>query len=108
MYIKTIFGEIENIFGLETYCIFQLYFKISYPEMHKVHSAKCAIGYQEYVGLHLRMITTRLSLLLFVQYTRKNELKVKHILAMFTVIWTWRTSWSSDQHHVIKFSFPCT
>ena len=49
MYIKTIFGEIEIIFGLETYCIFQLYFKNSYPEMHKVQGAKCAIGYQAYV-----------------------------------------------------------
>ena len=48
MYTKTIFGEIEIIFGLKTYCIFQLYLQISYPEMHKVHGAKCAIGYQAY------------------------------------------------------------
>ena len=23
-------------------------------------------------------------------------------------IWAWRPSWSCDQHHVIRFSFPCT
>ena len=23
-------------------------------------------------------------------------------------IWAWWPSWSCDQHHVIRFSFPCT
>ena len=26
----------------------------------------------------------------------------------FYHIWAWRPSWSCDQHHVIRFSFPCT
>ena len=26
----------------------------------------------------------------------------------FTYIWAWRLSWSCDQHHINKFSFPCT
>ena len=26
----------------------------------------------------------------------------------FYHIWMWQPSWSCDQHHVIKFSFPCT
>ena len=26
----------------------------------------------------------------------------------FYHIWAWQPSWSCDQHHVIRFSFPCT
>ena len=26
----------------------------------------------------------------------------------FYHIWAWRPAWSCDQHHVIRFSFPCT
>ena len=26
----------------------------------------------------------------------------------FYHIWAWRPSWSCDQHHINKFSFPCT
>ena len=34
----------------------------------------------------------------------------EHILKGFYHInvWAWRPSWSCDQHHVIRFSFPCT
>ena len=28
--------------------------------------------------------------------------------SVFYLIWAWRPFWSCDQHHVIKFSFPCT
>ena len=26
----------------------------------------------------------------------------------FYNIWTERSSWSCDQHHAVRFSFPCT
>ena len=26
----------------------------------------------------------------------------------FYHLWMWPPSWSCDQHHVIRFSFPCT
>ena len=32
----------------------------------------------------------------------------KKFLKGFYNIWAWRPSWSCNQHHVIKFSFPCT
>ena len=32
----------------------------------------------------------------------------RRFLKGFYHIWAWRTSWSCDQHHVYKFSFPCT
>ena len=33
---------------------------------------------------------------------------VAAIFAMLYHIWAWWPSWSCDQHHVIRFSFPCT
>ena len=32
----------------------------------------------------------------------------RRFLKGFYHIWAWRPSWSCDQHHVIRFSFPCT
>ena len=32
----------------------------------------------------------------------------RKFLKDFNHIWTWRPSWSCDQHHVINFLFPCT
>ena len=32
----------------------------------------------------------------------------KKIFKGFYHIWAWRPSWSCDQHHVIRFLFPCT
>ena len=31
----------------------------------------------------------------------------KDFLKGFYHIWAWQPSWSFDQHHVIKFAFPC-
>ena len=33
---------------------------------------------------------------------------VEDFLKGFSHIWAWRPSWSCDQHHIIRFSFPCT
>ena len=32
----------------------------------------------------------------------------RRFLKGFYHIWAWQPSWSCDQHHVNKFSFPCT
>ena len=32
----------------------------------------------------------------------------RRFLKGFYHIWAWQPSWLCDQHHVIRFSFPCT
>ena len=45
---------------------------------------------------------------LTIRPVRPPQRKTFELLKGFYHIWAWQPSWSCDQHHVIRFSFPCT
>ena len=60
------------------------------------------IIWTNYDGLESPMLHTKFC------GNRVHRFLRRRFLKGFYHIWAWQPSWSCDQHHVIKFSFPCT
>ena len=74
-------------------------------------SSCCKIGqgqprviiWTNYDGLESPMLHTKF------RGNRSTGSREEDFRRVFTIyIWAWQPSWSCDQHHVHKFSFPCT
>ena len=46
--------------------------------------------------------------MLHTKFRGNQSIGSEDFLKGFYNIWAWQPSWSCDQHHVYKFSFPCT